>query len=167
MTFDQAIVSCFKKYAVFKGRAPRSEYWWFVLFIFLAEAAAVIVDVTAGTNFIADIVELAFLLPQLAVSVRRLHDINRSGWWIGGMYILLLVGLAVMAVAFGMSFQAGTPPQMSPIGGMVFALFGLVAFIYGITLFIFTLTKGTRGPNNYGPDPLASPLSEAAMQPSH
>jgi uncharacterized membrane protein YhaH (DUF805 family) len=78
MDFVPAVKSCLQHYAVFTGRAPRSEYWFFVLFTWVIEAAADI----AGSDAFASAVSLALLLPSLAVSARRMHDINRSGWWL-------------------------------------------------------------------------------------
>jgi uncharacterized membrane protein YhaH (DUF805 family) len=76
MTFQESIKVCLQKYADFTGRASRSEYWWFVLFIVL---------VSAGTSYVSNILSalwsLAMLLPSLAAAARRLHDTNRSGWW--------------------------------------------------------------------------------------
>lgn len=95
MTFQESIRVCFSKYADFSGRASRSEYWWFVLFIVLASLGiSMISDVLGG------IFALATLLPSIAAATRRLHDTNRSGWWqliclvpiIGG--IVLIVFLA-------------------------------------------------------------------------
>jgi len=76
MNFYEAIASCFSKYADFNGRATRSEYWWFFLFITLASCGAVIIDTTLYYLF-----SIGTLLPLLAVGARRLHDTNRSGWW--------------------------------------------------------------------------------------
>ena len=86
MTFSQSISTCFNKYAVFKGRASRSEYWWWTLFVFLVEFVAVFVvtlvaNEGAGT-IVNYILSLVFLLPNLAVAVRRYHDTNHSGWWV-------------------------------------------------------------------------------------
>ena len=99
------------KYAVFKGRARRKEYWYFYLFYLIF---ALILGVILGVLHLQDHTELftrlfqvAFLLPILAVGVRRMHDVNRSGW-----YILI------------------------PIYNLILAC-----------------TDGTRGPNDYGPDP--------------
>ena len=90
MSFIDAVQTCFKKYADFTGRATRSEFWWWVLFVILATAIAqVIGDAPAA------IVSLATLLPYLAVGARRLHDIGRSGWWqlIG---LIPLIGWLIM-----------------------------------------------------------------------
>lgn len=83
MTFTESIKTCFNKYADFSGRATRSEYWWFVLFIILAyiviaALASVIPDI-ASIGII--LFGLGTLIPQLAVGVRRLHDLDKSGWW--------------------------------------------------------------------------------------
>ena len=76
MTFGDSIRICFTKYADFKGRATRSEFWWFMLFIVLVSVAtSILSDVLSG------LFSLAVLLPSVAVSTRRLHDVNRSGWW--------------------------------------------------------------------------------------
>lgn len=75
-----------KKYAVFKGRARRAEYWYFVLFNFIASIILSIIDgfimtsVEGGIGFLAAIYGLAVIIPSIAVAVRRLHDTGRSGW---------------------------------------------------------------------------------------
>ncbi|WP_027467485.1 DUF805 domain-containing protein [Deefgea rivuli] len=76
MKFEESIKICFSKYADFKGRAIRSEYWWFALFTFLVSIALGMFSEVASGLF-----SLATLLPSLAVGARRLHDTNRSGWW--------------------------------------------------------------------------------------
>lgn len=81
MTFGESIKTCFSKYADFSGRATRSEFWWWALFVILASAAIGIVSEVASGVF-----SLAVLLPYLAVGARRLHDTDRSGW-------LQLIGL--------------------------------------------------------------------------
>jgi uncharacterized membrane protein YhaH (DUF805 family) len=76
MTFIESIQTCFRKYAEFNGRASRSEFWWWILFIVIISIAAQLIGQPVGA-----LVTLATLLPYLAVTSRRLHDINRSGWW--------------------------------------------------------------------------------------
>ena len=76
MTFGQSIQSCFRKYAEFSGRASRSEFWWWVLFVFLVIIAGNLIGEIPGA-----LVSLGTLLPHFAVTSRRLHDIDRSGWW--------------------------------------------------------------------------------------
>ena len=88
MGFKDAISYCFRNYVGFSGRAARSEYWYWVLFVLLLQIVAWLIDMTlfgfntTGVNPIGVIVSLATLLPGLAVSVRRLHDIDRLGWWV-------------------------------------------------------------------------------------
>ena len=96
MSFSQAVSSVLlNKYATFSGRARRSEYWWWYLFVTIVFVVAGILDnaigltysdLTIGGRWIATIALIVFLIPNLAVSVRRLHDTGRSGWW-------LLIGL--------------------------------------------------------------------------
>lgn len=85
MGFGQAIATCFRKYAVFGGRASRSEYWFFVLFEILLYIALMIADLAlfrGSVNVLSTLASLVLLLPGLAVLVRRLHDTDRSAWWI-------------------------------------------------------------------------------------
>ncbi len=76
MDSQQSIKQCFQKYADFNGRAKRPEYWWFALFCFIVSMALGIVGDTISLAF-----SLVTLLPSLAVGTRRLHDINKSGWF--------------------------------------------------------------------------------------
>lgn len=72
-----------KKYTVFNGRSRRSEFWYFALFNSMAAIALMIIDISAGTHYaFLGIYCVAVLLPGLGVSIRRLHDTNRSGWWV-------------------------------------------------------------------------------------
>ena len=75
MTFVDSIKTGFSKYADFNGRASLSEFWWWVLFVFLASAAASVVS-----PMVSGLFSLAVLLPNIAVGARRLHDTDRSGW---------------------------------------------------------------------------------------
>jgi uncharacterized membrane protein YhaH (DUF805 family) len=93
-----------KKYAVFNGRARRKEYWMFLLFNILISIVLGIVDVTLGL-MVADgaigmlglIYGLAVLLPGIGVAIRRLHDTNRSGWWLLIAFIPF-IGVIVLLV---------------------------------------------------------------------
>ena len=121
MGFGDAVRTCWKKYGDFDGRAVRSEFWWWVLFMVLVQFAAAIVLTIVLIIFqnleflqwlsvlIFMVIVLAFILPSIAVSVRRLHDRDLSGWF----YLLGYV----------------------PFGGLV--------------LFIFYVLPGTPGPNRY------------------
>ena len=122
MGFGDAVRTCWKKYGDFDGRAVRSEFWWWVLFVTLLQVAASIVltvflIVFQDAGFlqwlgvmIFMVVALALILPSIAVSVRRLHDRDLSGWW----YLLGFV----------------------PLGSIV--------------LFVWYVLPGTPGPNRFG-----------------
>lgn len=86
-----------KKYAVFSGRARRTEYWMFFLFNFVFSLVLTFVDGLLGTVFLGVIYGLAVLIPGIAVTVRRLHDTGRSGWWILIGFIPL-IGMIVLLV---------------------------------------------------------------------
>lgn len=94
MSFTEAISSCFRQYVGFNGRAPRSEFWYFQLFAVLLGIGAPILDPTGG---VGALISLALLLPSLAVAARRLHDTNRSGWWIL-IALIPLIGIIVLIV---------------------------------------------------------------------
>ncbi|MFY1696449.1 DUF805 domain-containing protein [Solwaraspora sp. WMMA2101] len=112
MSFTDAVRSVFTQYVGFSGRARRSEYWWFALFSLLVGIVTSILDTALGTNFedstngvIGLLVSLALLLPSLAVAVRRLHDTDRSGWWIL-IGLIPIIGWIVLLVFY---VQNGTP----------------------------------------------------------
>jgi len=109
MNFMDAVKSCLNNYVGFSGRARRSEFWFFILFNVCAQIAASIVDVVIasiiGFSALALLVSLALFLPGLAVSVRRLHDIDRSGWWIL-IGLIPIVGIIMLIIWY---VTAGTP----------------------------------------------------------
>ena len=103
-------LEAFKKYAVFSGRSRRKEYWYFVLFNIIVGIVLGLIDTLLGTRgsyagagLLSGIYGLAVLSPSLAVTVRRLHDIDRSGWWIliGLVPLLGAIVLLVFAVMDG------------------------------------------------------------------
>ncbi len=97
-----------KKYATFSGRAQRSEYWYFVLFNVIISLVAGAIDAMIGeANIISTIYMLAVLIPSLAVTVRRLHDTDRSGWWTL-ISLVPLVGFIVLIVFCAQDSDAGT-----------------------------------------------------------
>ena len=98
MGFTDAIKICFAKYVDFKGRARRSEYWYFGLFSMLAGLVAGLADLALFKYGIVEpLLSLALILPSLAVTVRRLHDTDRSGWWMLIAFIPL-IGIIVLLV---------------------------------------------------------------------
>lgn len=95
MNFVDAVKSGFENYVNFEGRATRSEFWWWSLFGFLAGAAAGVLDAVLMLGFINTLVSLALLAPGLAVGARRLHDINKSGWW-QLLWFIPIIGWAIL-----------------------------------------------------------------------
>ena len=118
MSFPQAVRSVLTKYVGFTGRARRSEYWWFALLVVVVEVSMLFVLMitsaaagltagaaghpTGGVNLaslvVAELVFLALVLPHLAVSVRRLHDTNRSGWFYLINFVPLIGSIMLLVV---------------------------------------------------------------------
>ena len=144
-----------QKYADFTGRAPRAEYWWFVLAMVIIFVALTIVESILGLNRmvlgvygpLTTLLWLAVLVPSLSVGVRRLHDTNRSGWW-----LLLMVPYAIAGVLMVRSMSAaaaaGTVPGFGAAGILM-----LIGFVCVIVLLVFYCLAGTPGDNRYGPNP--------------
>jgi len=85
MNFIDAVKTCLiEKYCCFTGRARRSEYWYFALFQAIVTYAIMFICMAISENLmvLGQLVSLAFILPSLGASVRRMHDIGKSGWWI-------------------------------------------------------------------------------------
>jgi uncharacterized membrane protein YhaH (DUF805 family) len=106
MTFSEAVSSGFDHYVKFDGRASRPAFWWWTLFAFLVGIAANIIDAVIGSPIISSLVGLALLLPGLSVSIRRLHDTNRTGWWVL-ISLIPLIGLIVLIVFWVQESDAG------------------------------------------------------------
>ncbi|MFE2101789.1 MULTISPECIES: DUF805 domain-containing protein [unclassified Streptomyces] len=98
-------VEALKKYAVFSGRARRKEYWLFMLFAWIIYVALAVAAAAAHAPYIVGLA-VVFLLPALGVTVRRLHDTGRSGWWIL-FGIVPLIGSIVLLVFYCSDSQAG------------------------------------------------------------
>lgn len=109
MTFQQAVQTVLAKYAVFSGRAGRSEFWWWALFQFICVVIANFVDAILfrRTPILGALVSLALLLPNLGVGIRRLHDADKSGFW---LFIALVpfVGWLVLLFFYVQPSFAGT-----------------------------------------------------------
>lgn len=156
-----------RRYADFSGRSRRMEFWMWQLFQFIVYIGIVVLMMLfgGGAMMMGDpnslmaaggviflifalygIYALAVLIPSIAVAVRRLHDTERSGWWI-------LAPLAGYLLAIIGGVMAASSPDAPGVGGII-ALVGFVAmFGLGLTLLVFYFLEGTRGPNKYGPDP--------------
>jgi len=108
MEFQESVRVCFAKYFDFEGEASRPEFWWFFLFVGVVNLALAVVSSKLSGAF-----SLAVLLPFLAVAVRRLHDTNRSGWWLL-IWFLPLVGLIVLAFLLVQEGDTPHPMQRAP-----------------------------------------------------
>ncbi len=114
MGFGKAIATCMGKYAVFSGRATRSEFWWFYLFAVLMHWGATLVENSIFAAFVASgevydyyyhlappwwqqgVILILFLVPVIAAGARRLHDTNRSAWWL----LLAFTGIGIVVIIF-------------------------------------------------------------------
>ena len=159
------------RYADFRGRARRSEYWGFWLFQALTGGFCAFMaiasignrnQIEAGNGFltwmgVAVLLVLAFLIPHQAVTFRRLHDTDRSAWWLmlqaPGVAALFMFINAIAAI--GVTGGAPSPEQASAIlaaaGGGLLLL--VVAGLCNLALFVIMLLPGTAGENRFGPDP--------------
>lgn len=134
MKFAESIREFFSRYTDFRGRTPRSGYWWVVLFLVLASFVMWALDMVffqgiypqdlldQGFGPVSLLFIAATLIPNLALGFRRLHDTNRSAWWL---------------------------------------LIGLVPFAGAVVLLVFYLLPSTPGENNYGPNPLTNTGEDA------
>ncbi|WP_119306962.1 DUF805 domain-containing protein [Cohaesibacter haloalkalitolerans] len=100
MNFLEAISTCLKKYTTFEGRAGRPEFWYWTLFSWLLSVIGSTIDAAimndAGVAVVSNVVILAIALPSLAVSIRRLHDVGRSGWW----FLLAFTGIGIFVLLY-------------------------------------------------------------------
>ena len=98
------------------GWSDRSEYWYWMLFVFIGYIVAEIIDTVLGRPIFYTVFTLGVLIPNIAIGVRRLHDLDRSGWWL---------------------------------------LLSFIPLVGAIILLVWFCSKGTEGPNRFGPDRLA------------
>ncbi len=155
LSFEDAVSVCLRRYADFSGRARRSEFWWFWLFNTLASVMALLLDNLAfeapafgssSSEFYTPgvfgfLVSLVLFLPFTAASVRRLHDTDRSGWWVA-------------------AFISGKVAFLLSVNAMA-ALPALILLAGMIVFFVWLATHGTIGANRFGADPCAAPPSSS------
>ena len=160
VSFPQAINLGFKNYFKFSGRATRAENWWWVLFTVLAGIVLAVLDTLTGTmgmfgdsGLLGGLFELGVIVPSLALGVRRLHDINRTGWWLLlflGFFLMAAIGGGILLVSFFLldNFLILTVLGFAMvIGGGILGLIGIIVLI------VWAIKQGDTGPNKYGPDP--------------
>jgi uncharacterized membrane protein YhaH (DUF805 family) len=177
----EAVKTCLRKYFDFTGRARRSEYWWFMLFLlivylvgsFLAALLSTVLSGVFGIEptklaiVLVMVLMLAFIIPAYSALTRRLHDTGRSGWWV--------VLAAVLSLIYGFCYSrllwpfinemgAGTDPfeiaqgianamMESPTMATIMSVCGMACFIMGIVLLIFALLDSKWTANKYGSSP--------------
>ena len=96
MNFGEAISAGFSNYVNFSGRASRSEFWFWILFGVILSIVGNVIDAFIGIPVISAVVALALLLPNISISIRRLHDIDRTGWWF--LLVLTIIGSILLIV---------------------------------------------------------------------
>ncbi len=175
MTFVGSVKTCFTKYVTFSGRASRAEYWWFFLFIVLANIVAGIIDwefftsvmsvetetstsiIATSNQPVASLVGLVLFLPHLTVAWRRMHDSGRSGLY--ALLPMLLIAGAAGTLVFGVGLA-----DMFAGGGNLDILFTrltlliliptLIILVISPLLVLWWLIRPSQpGPNSYGPNP--------------
>ena len=169
-----------KRYADFSGRSRRMEFWMWVVLQFMIGIAFIVLVIALGGAAIMSgdvggamamggillifyllyiLLQLVFLVPGLAVTIRRLHDTNRSGWWIMLFWGPYLLSYALTFVFMGSLAATSDPTAFGPdnaaLGtfGLVVMLLSLAGLAGGLVLLVFLFLEGTKGPNKYGNDP--------------
>lgn len=118
LTFGEAVkLALTTNYCNFNGRSSRSEYWWFCLFSFIIGAILSLFSGSTAGTVISGVVNLALLLPGLGLCVRRMHDIDKSGWWVL-INLIPLVGWIIFIV-WAVKDSQPTPNQYGPVPNLV------------------------------------------------
>lgn len=191
-TIGEAFIRFWKKYATFKGRASRGEFWWWVLCTFIIQIAFAVIFAVLGAiidsntangmqSFVNTIWALATIVPSLALSVRRLHDTNKAGTtlvilyaidFIGGVLLsvgLVMTGLGAISVIGGGSSSTGT-------AGILLLIIGFIACLATSIVLIVLMAKKTdpagarfddpAAGNGYAPAPGMPPTATAQYAPN-
>jgi len=152
-------MNAMRRYFEFAGRSSRSEFWFFVLFyVILYVVVSLIEGYVLGTmGILTGIVALVHLIPSISVSVRRLHDIDRTGWWVlfffGAPLLIMIIGAVMMGgsfLAMATGGDAGALAGAAGLGASALIMILLSLAIWIVAL-VFYCTRGTQGPNQYGP----------------
>jgi len=139
ISFPDAVKICFKKYFDFKGRASRTEYWYFTLFIVLGYAVGIGLIFVVPILFWALIIFIIVIfIPWISVAARRLHDIDKSGW-----FQAIPIPAGILEVIFELNQQKSLE--------VIFLIIGLLLYVYLLILFC---TAGDSKENRFGKNPL-------------
>lgn len=160
MTMIEAVKTCFGKYFVFSGRATRSEYWWFFLFVILVSVALAFVD-GGGSGILNGLFQLAVIVPMLAAGWRRLHDTGRPGWYLllpVGLNVLVFIAMFTGIFAFSaIEAQSADPDNLREpatlIGAGGMAIVGVAQLLLAILLIWWLSRPSDPNANQFG-DPV-------------
>ena len=173
--FPEAFLRFWKKYVVFKGRASRSEFWWWMLASFAIQVVlTILVDASNDhLSFLSSLWSLAILVPSIALSVRRLHDINKPGWWLAIFYGAVFAGAILMIVGggaalFGVLRVWGSPSDSgyyaTAAAGSLGILFigAIIAAAAGIVYIVFMAMPSKPEGARFDDDAVAAPMPQGA-----
>lgn len=155
MNMFEAVKSVLSKYVKFTGRARRSEFWYWCLALVITSFIVGVLSEVIDMGLFSLLFSLVIFFPGFAVSVRRLHDTGRTGWWLVWFYLgfpgLFMIGTLI---SVGM-FMDGNDPNSTAI--MLYGLFNIAIFlgmlIYFVVLLVFFCRDSQSGPNRYGDNP--------------
>lgn len=160
LSFGEAIWNCLKKFADFKGRARRSEFWWWTLLATVINITAFFVQCDSILTYaIWLFLFLIILLPSMAVTARRLHDIGRTALWLLFSYGTFVIGLITLPLGTSGYFWGEEPAYAIPLNGYQenVALVGTLAFmlsiIFFLIIFVFAMYDSKPKSNKYGASP--------------
>ncbi len=159
MNMQTAVITCFKKSLTIKGRASRSELWWFYLFMMITgKLLSFFIDIPIfrfdpppmNAPFLVLLTIITFI-PLICVIIRRLHDINLSGWWVLFYHLFLIASVIVVGILVIVGSIAFSFISLDDSGVLLVIIWvsALITAIY------FLSKKGTAGDNRFGADPLA------------
>jgi uncharacterized membrane protein YhaH (DUF805 family) len=117
--FPEAVRRGFKNYGNFKGRATRAEYWWWALFVVVADVILTIVDMAIGsyassTGLLSGLFGIATIIPGLALGARRLHDIDKSAWWLLMWFGFFLIVPGIVLIVWTVQRGNAYPNKHGP-----------------------------------------------------
>lgn len=181
MGFVEAVKTCLRKYFNVKGRARRSEYWWYILFMVIVTllasflfpvlltgiGSAIDMDFFMVFMVLIMLLTIVVMIPAYTAMTRRLHDTGRSGWWVAAQLLCTLVYsvcYSIIMLPFLEKLSSVHDPlalssiltgamQAHPVAATLMSFCGMGSFILGIVTFIFTLLDSKWGENKYGPSP--------------
>ncbi|MEM7545654.1 MAG: DUF805 domain-containing protein [Pseudomonadota bacterium] len=118
MGFMEAVQTCLNKYATISGRARRAEYWWWTLFAILGSFVLTVVEMGIGlVGILSGIFSLAILIPSICVTVRRLHDLDRTGWWCLILLVPLIGAIVILVFAITRGTEGDNRFGPDPLAG--------------------------------------------------